>query len=199
MDIAKIDVDLISMAPIMFGAPFRTPKNEGETFDAHEERVWRERMHINSDGHVFIPPLALKNCLSEAAKFASVQIPGKGKSTYTKHVEAGLLVIDELILSNGRGKPIVGADVEPLRLHVPSDGKRKPGPRVWKNFPLIAQWQAHAVIHLLDEVLQQGPKIIDRFLTVGGKFIGLGAMRVRNQGITGRFRHENFKVTVESL
>lgn len=36
--------------------------------------------------------MAFRNCLAEAAKFLSIQIPGKGKSTYTKHFEAGLII-----------------------------------------------------------------------------------------------------------
>ncbi len=200
MEITKIQVDLISMAPILFGAPLTTPKKDGEKSDTHEDRVWRDRMHLNADGHVFIPPLALKNCLSEGCKFSSKQIAGKGKETYTKHMEAGILVIDELVLSNGNGQPIDGKDVDALRLFVPSDGKKGGGKKVWKNFPCVPNWRTTACIHVLDPVLRQEVSVIERYLSdVCGPFIGLGAMRVRNNGITGRFRIENFKVTEESL
>ena len=63
-----------------------------------EKEVWRKRCHVNRDGNIFIPPMAFKNCLSEAAKYKSKQIPGKGKSTYTKHIEAGVLVMQPLVL-----------------------------------------------------------------------------------------------------
>src|SRR5262245_66011200 len=65
-----------------------TPKKERELPKDYEERTWRERLHVNKDGYVFIPPMAFKNCIAEIAKFLGVQIPGKGKSTYTKHFEA---------------------------------------------------------------------------------------------------------------
>ena len=45
---------------------------------------------IDTNGVVFIPPNSLKNCLSEAAKFLSISVPGKGKATYTKNFEAGI-------------------------------------------------------------------------------------------------------------
>ena len=53
---------------------------------------WRERLHVNSDGYVFIPPMAFKNCISEIAKYRSDKIPGKRNATYTKHFESGVLV-----------------------------------------------------------------------------------------------------------
>ncbi len=56
------------------------------------------RAHVNDDGYMFIPPMAFKNCLSEAAKYISQQIPGQGKATYTKHFEAGVMVLDPLVL-----------------------------------------------------------------------------------------------------
>jgi hypothetical protein len=42
--------------------------------------------------------MAFKNCLAEIAKYLSLQIPGKGKTTYTKHFEAGVMVLDGLAL-----------------------------------------------------------------------------------------------------
>ena len=50
-----------------------------ETAADFEKRMWRERMHYDENGMVYIPPMAFKNCLSEAAKYLSLSIPGKGK------------------------------------------------------------------------------------------------------------------------
>ena len=58
----------------------------------YESRTWRERLHYDDKGNVYIPPMAFKNCLSDVARYLSVQIPGKGKSTYTKHIEAGIFI-----------------------------------------------------------------------------------------------------------
>jgi hypothetical protein len=69
------------------------PKLPKEGADDYERRTWRNRMHVGSDGQVFIPPMSFKNCIAEVAKYLGRQIPGKGKSTYTKHFEAGVLVV----------------------------------------------------------------------------------------------------------
>src|SRR5262245_36928815 len=74
------------------------PKKEKESAADYEVRTWRERCHVTEDGHIFIPPMAFKNCLAEAAKFLSERIPGKGTATYTKHFEAGILVTEPLLL-----------------------------------------------------------------------------------------------------
>ena len=73
-----------------------------EGADAYERRTWRNRMHVNEDGFVFIPPMALKNCLAQVAQHLSETVPGKGKATFTKHFKAGILVTDPMIVMNGR-------------------------------------------------------------------------------------------------
>lgn len=83
---------LESLSPYSQSRYHETEKLNKEQPDDYRKRTWREHLHYNKDGAVYIPPMTFKNCLSEAAKFLGVQIPGKGKSTYTKHFEAGVLV-----------------------------------------------------------------------------------------------------------
>lgn len=87
---------LKSLSPYSQSRYYQTEKLPREIARDYEARTWRDRMHSmpEPDGRVFIPPMAFKNCLSEIAKFLGEQIPGKGKSTYTKHFEAGILVTD---------------------------------------------------------------------------------------------------------
>ena len=113
---------------------FPSEKEAKETHADYEKRSWRKKLHTTDDGHVFIPPMAFKNCLSESAKYTSRQIPGKGKATYTKHIEAGVLVVEPLVL------PILAKDVQSEVFFVPADGKRGSGKRVEKNYPIIPQW-----------------------------------------------------------
>lgn len=86
-------VQLESLSPYSQSRPHVTSKLNKEAADAYEARTWHHRLHLDDDG-VVIPGMAFKNCLSEAAKFLSIQIPGKGKSTYTKHFDAGVLVLE---------------------------------------------------------------------------------------------------------
>ncbi len=164
---------------------YTTEKLSKEIARDYEARTWRDRLHINDDGHVFIPPMAFKNCISEAAKFLGIQIPGKGKSTYTKHFEAGVLVVDAVVL------PIKKEDVSGEWLFVPSDGKRGGGKRVEKCFPVIHEWSGDVTFYVMDETITED--VFEHHLREAGKFIGIGRFRPRNNGFYGRFRVEQIK------
>lgn len=179
---------LKSVSPYSQSRAIQSERKTGEAHDSFEERTWHERLHTDENGDVFIPPMAIKNCLSEVARFLSESVPGKGKATYTKHFEAGLLCTEPLKL-NIKGKDVVGE-----RLHVPSDGRRGGSTRVWKKFPLIQKWEADVEIIVLDPVLTSKPEKIREYLEHAGKFIGLGRFRPRNNGFYGRFSVETFKV-----
>ena len=155
-------------------------RDKKETAKDHEERTWRSRMHLTDDGHVFIPPMAFKNCLSEAAKFLGTQIPGKGKATYTKHFEAGVLCIEPLVL------PLLGKQIEGEWLFLPSDGKRGGGKRVDKCYPLIREWSGDVEFKVLDETITRD--VFRETLEQAGAFIGIGRFRPRNNGYYGRFK-----------
>ncbi len=182
----KVTVGIVGASPISFGAPIKSERGTGEPHAAFEERAWRERMHTDEKGIVFIPPNAIKNCISDVAKYLSESVPGKGKATYTKFFEAGIFVADPVSLG------IKAADVVAERLFVPSDGKRGGGTRVWKNFPLILKWSGTAILYVLDPVLISKPEKIQEYLSHAGKFIGLGRFRPRNNGHYGRFNVGSF-------
>src|SRR5689334_22156076 len=92
------EVELASISAYSQGRYHQTEPLPKEGKDVYEKRTWREKVHANDEGYIFIPPMAFKNCIAEIAKFLSEQIPGKGKSTYTKHFEAGILVLEPLVL-----------------------------------------------------------------------------------------------------
>lgn len=184
-----ITAKLVGVAPISFSRPVESKKNTGETHDAFEERTWKERLHVDKDGVVFIPPQALKNCLSEVAKFLSETVPGKGKATYTKHFESGVMVTQPMSLG------MKAEDVPGERLFVPSDGRRGGGSRVWKTFPTIQEWSCDCEIIVLDPLLVDKAEKIKEYLEHAGQFIGLGRFRPRNNGYYGRFSVKDFKST----
>ena len=159
------------------------PKLDRESAEDHDLRTWRERCHFTQDGHVFIPPIALKNCLSEAAKYLSVRIPGKGKSTFTKHIEAGVICTEPIVLATTR------ETLEGETLFVPSSGKRGDGSRVNKCFPVIRQWSGTAVFLIVDEIITKA--VLEDHLSKAGQFIGIGRFRPRNNGYYGRFAVES--------
>lgn len=166
----------------------KKPKESAADF---EKRVWRERLHYDASGEVFIPPMAIKKTLEECAKFLSIQIPGKGKATYTKHFEAGVMCLNPVYL--GVNKDKVGGE----ELFVPSDGKSGSGSRVLKTFPYVDNWSGEAEVLILDETITE--EVFTSHLKQAGQFIGLGRFRPRNRGYYGRFVPENLTFeTVEA-
>ena len=173
---------LTSTAPYSQSKYIEEPRGEKETPKDHEVRVWRDRCNVDADGHLIIPPMAFKNCIAEAAKYLSIQIPGKGKSTYTKHFEAGLMVAEPLRL------PVTKDKVSGEWVHVPSDGRRGGTKRVLKCFPVVPSWEGAVTFYVLDETIT--PEVFEHHLEQAGKFIGIGRFRPRNNGYYGRFEVE---------
>lgn len=182
----KATAHLKSSTPYSQSKFYNTPKLEREIHKDYEARTWRDRCHENEDGNVFIPPMAFKNCLSESAKYLSLQVPGKGKATYTKHFEAGLLVMDPLVL------PIKKEDVQGEWLYVPSDGRRGGTTRVEKCFPVIKSWEGKIDIYIIDEIITKD--VLLQHLTMAGMLIGIGRFRPRNNGFYGRFTVEDLVI-----
>lgn len=174
--------------------PHLTEMLPNESHDDFRERTWQNHLHI-LDGEVIIPPGAIKNCLSEAAKFMNISVPGKGKSTYTKHFEAGVAVMTPVKTGIKLEK------VQRETLFLPADGRRGSGKRVWKTYPFITNWSGDVELFILDEtVLQTSAR--DREKTVlqevcegAGQYIGIGRFRPRQNGYYGRFGIEKFRVS----
>jgi hypothetical protein len=181
------------ISPYSQGRSYSVEKEQGEGFDDYEQRTWRNRLHIDGSGDVFIPPMAFKNALADTAKFLSLSVPGKGKATYTKHFEAGVLAVQPA------GLGIKAADVEPERVFVPADGRRGSGKRVHKLFPVIpAGWKTDFVFLVLDETVLQthsgGETVFQHVLVRCGQYVGIGRFRPRNNGFYGRFAVTDFTV-----
>jgi len=184
----EIECEIVGQSPISFSKFINKKKKTGQSHEAFEEQTWRERLHVDEKGEVFIPAIAIKNMMVECARYLSETVPGKGKATYTKHMEAGMMVLDPVKLK------VKAKDVQPEGLFVPSDGKRGGGSRVYKMFPTIpAGWKGKVKATVFDRCLK--PEKIKEYLEQSGMFIGLLRWRPRNNGLYGRFTVKNFKVT----
>lgn len=180
-----VTVELESITPYTQSRMHDTPKIEKETADLHEQRTWREKTTTNKDGIICIPAMALKGALDTASKMLGTQIPGKGKSTYTKHFKAG--VICEADVPLGVKKDEVGS----ITINANSDGVRGSGKRVKRTFPIIPQWKAIATFAVLDDTITKD--IFEKHLTEAGRFVGIGQFRPENGGLNGRFKPVSFK------
>lgn len=193
----KVNFRMIGMSEYSQSRNHETPFLDKETKEAHDDRTWRNRLHVMpKTNQVFVPPMALKMCLDACAKFLGKQIPGKGKNQYTKHFEAGTLCLKPILLfHHGSDKPILGKEVPGERLYVNSDGVRGSGKRVWRTYPRIDNWYGDAEMIILDDTITES--VFEEHLEQAGQFIGIGRFRPRNGGYYGRFIFED--LTVEDI
>src|ERR1700679_1704446 len=87
-------VELEGVSPYSQSRFHDTPKKEQESHESYRDRTWREHLHTDENGEVFIPPMSIKNCLSLAAKRLGMKVPGRGQKTYGGFFVSGILVVD---------------------------------------------------------------------------------------------------------
>jgi hypothetical protein len=174
----------VGVAPYSQSRHHETPKLNKELPKDYEIRTWKEKLNTDDNGIVFIPALAFKNCIAEIAKFLSVQIPSKGKSTYTKHFRSGIMVLEDASLG------IHKDEVLGNWLHVPANGERGGSKRVMKCFPYIPSgWRTSVEFIIVDDMITED--VFRHHLRQAGQLIGVGTFRPANQGTYGRFTVES--------
>lgn len=161
------------------------PEKSKETKDDYEKRTWRHRMHVTAEGFVEIPSTAITGAVRQAARRLQLQVPGKGKTQYTKYFEAGIDVAGPLVLK------VKAADVPHDRLFVPSDGKPGGGKRVWRYFPRVDKWGGEVVFYILDDIITE--PVFTQVLRSAGLLVGIGRFRPENRGFYGRFAVDSVK------
>lgn len=156
------------------------PEKSKEGKDAYEGRTWRFRMHVNDDGHVFIPNTCFENSIREAAKRLAIPVPGKGgKVLFSKYFEAGIMVPDGITLG------VKADDVKGERLFVPADGKPGSGKRVYRTFPRITSWDGTIKIYVFDDIITED--VLRKVVDSAGFLVGIGRFRPEKRGYYGRF------------
>lgn len=161
-----------------------TPKLDKEGHDAHEVRTWREKCTVNAEDEICIPAMAFKMSLDRVAVVLGIQIPGRGKNTYSKHFAAGCMCTDDVPLG------IYKKDVEPIHLSCNSDGNRRGGKRVTRIFPMIPVWNCKVQFAILDDTITKD--VFELHLRQAGQFVGVGRFRPENGGLNGRFECVKF-------
>lgn len=194
MKIATITIK--SASPYTQSAFYRTPRPPRMDHNEYEDKYAHEKLHVNSDGLVFIPPMALKRSIEEACKRMGRVIPGKGKTQYTKFLVAGTQIVDPPVVQVNGG-PLKADKVAYEWLKCDSQGKKGSagGTMVDRKFPRIDDWHATFELHVFDDVLTK--EIIEESVRNAGVFVGLGKFRPENGGWYGRFSVE--KVVWEEL
>lgn len=179
---------IIGETPLLFGKQIdqeRIPKEPKETHDTYEKRTWRERVHSNKDGNLFVPARAFKKLLENTAGYQNERIAGQGMKTWKAKFRSGISVENDMLVLVG-GKPVAKETVEGITQSVPSDGRPGGAKRVKRTFPIIAPpWQGSIRILLLDPFVQKDK--VEEYLRFGGVINGLGMWRPQNGGNYGRY------------
>ena len=113
-----------------------------ESHEDYEKRTWIDKGHYDENGNAFIPPMAFKTCISSAAKYLSLSIPGKGTSKYTKHFESGVMVTDGIALG------VKKKDITPQWLSLSPRGK-KGEMGVLRAFTHFKKWEGDIEVHVI--------------------------------------------------
>ena len=172
--------NLKSLTPYAQGRFHDLPKLEREQPEAYDRRTYLSRLHV-SMGSIFIPPMAFKKCIEETAQYLRMQIPGQGKSTYTKNFKRGVLCNEPLMLDRSPEDTRLERIFTSLQ-----PGKANSG-RGWRHFPVIDSWEGVLKVIVLDELITEA--ILRRHLEVGGQITGVGVWRPSspNGGLWGKF------------
>ncbi len=165
------------------------PKLKKEKSNDYEIRTWRERLHYNDQGEIYIPAMSFKFALSATAQRSGKQIPGRGKSTYTKFFESGIIIARHVMTGVNK------EDAFGEAFMVPSDGKRGGSKRVKKIFPTIREWQGDLIITVLDDTITKD--VLYEMLCECGSYNGIGRFRPQTGGYYGRFEVVEFIVDGE--
>ncbi len=187
MNVTKATVRLSSSSPYAQSRKHDTPKMEGESANAHEERTWKERMHVkvlnrgkpNERRTVVIPASGMNQAIAAAAKFLNRKIEGQRNSTWTKHFVAGIAVLQDIDLH---------VDPDECRrqsINAHANGVRGSGTRVTRYFPTFDEWEATFEVMILDPLITES--IFTEVIEAAGLFVGVGQFRPEQLGTNGRW------------
>ena len=158
------------------------PKLKGETHEDYEERTWPLKAHVVGE-HAVIPPMAFKMALDRAAKISGKQIPGRGKATYTKFFEAGVLVLEATPVA-------LVAEMECERVHANADGVRGSGKRVWRRFPKWSRWGGAVRFEVIAPEITKD--VFEETARLAAVSVGVGRFRPASGGYFGRWSPDRF-------
>ena len=180
----NVTVNIQGQSPYSQSKMHEAEKLPKERPDDYEVRTWREKCTTNKKGEIVIPAMALKFSLSAAAKKLGMQIPGRGKATYTKYFEADVICLENAPLG------VQKEDVDLVRINANSDGVRGSGKRVWRTFPIINEWKTTASFMIMDDTITKD--VFEEVFTAAGMGIGIGRFRPEKGGVNGRFVATSF-------
>jgi hypothetical protein len=183
--VVTVRIEVEGISPLSFGRHHAAPKLNNEKDGAYEVRTFREKLHANDKGELYVPDMMFKKSLDSACKHSGKKIAGRKNSTYTSKFERGARPLAHFPLTDLNGAPLLKDNIPGQSLFVPSDGVAGSGKRVNKCFPFIEKWAASGEFIVLDNIIDEDT--FREMLKIAGTFIGLGRWRPQNSGLYGVF------------
>lgn len=173
-----VTIKLASLSAYSQSKMLMEKRKKDETWDDFERRTWADKAHYTEDGKVYIPQFAFKQAIDSASKYLG-KIGGKGNATWTKHFVGGVVISDSIVLNMTRD------DLQHVWINANANGKRGPGTRVPRCFPVIPKWEGELkCIVLAQEITKEAFQQAWEFAST---LIGIGRFRPENGGNNGRF------------
>jgi hypothetical protein len=166
-------IELESITPYSSSQPIEEDRGSSESWEAYEQRRWKDKAHLNEDGILFIPGVSFKLAIDEAAKLLKEKIKGKGNQTYTGLFTTGITAMSDVDIG------IHIDNVKPVRLYCNADGRRGSGTRVWRYFPYIPSWKGSLEMKIFNDTIPED--VFERYVIQAGILTGVG----RGRPITG--------------
>ena len=180
----RYEVELEGVGTIGFGRRYRTEASGSKAITKRNNECWKERMWVDEKtDEVIFNPLGLKNCLATAARKKQMKIPGGGMAKFGGAFKSGIHVFEPLRFGVKSNK--IRKEVLDLPVHN-TNGSRQP-----TLFPVLDKWTAKTTIEDVDENITED--ILRIHLKHAGNVVGMGALRVENGGIWGRFTVKSLK------
>ena len=164
-----------------------TPHTPNESEDDFAKRTYREFLHVDSQGQVFIPGAAFKFALLGAGSHLREKVPGKTGSEWTGYFRRGVQPVGDLML--GIKKDSEKIFCESVYCH--ANGNRTSGSRVTRYYPVIHEWGGQMRFMIYDGLLTQD--IFTRYMHAAGIFNGVGRYAPRVGGNNGVFNLVDLK------
>ena len=182
-------IQIKGLTPYSQSRAFESEKEARETHDSFDKRAWLEHLHVNTDGNVIVPAVAITQGMTAAASYLGKggSLKKKGSATWAQNFQCGLAV------ARGASLGVKPDGARPERVYCHAKGRRGTGTRVWRTFPVFDEWACELIIHILDDTIPE--EIFQRVLSAFGLFIGIGRHRPENGGYLGRFKVE--KVVIQ--
>jgi hypothetical protein len=184
-----VHIENIPGSPYSQSAKHDSEMLDRESHDDYDERTWRKKCTVSSDGQVSVPAMAQKQCLDTAAQKLGLKVQGRRGATYKNFFTSGVIAEADAPIANG--KAIKPADAEKVTIQANADGVRGSGKRVTRRFPSFPKYHTTFAYLITDDIITK--EIFETHARAMGLVVGIGRFRAEKGGTNGRFRVTKFE------